>query len=299
MCPGMMPIFAWSGVMTPGQFGPMSRLRVAPRKCLARTMSATGMPSVMQMTSGIPAAAASMIASAAAGGGTKMSAQSAPSLATASATVFHTAKPSWVVPPLPGVTPPTTVVPYSRHRAAWNAPSRPVIPWTSTRVERSTRTLTGCGSTRLPPLVGEPLLVRLDDFPVAWVLLRQRLDDDLVARPGVLAFAPSDHVLDEPVAVRALRVLLEERLRFHHRHGSHDVLVRALVRRPPARRAHRGDHQQGQQQDPAASPVRGRPPSSRHRPCLRHSSARDPIRRASACPAPRSSLPSGPRPAGA
>ena len=74
-------------------------------------MSATAIPSVIQVTSGIPAAAASMIASAAAGGGTRMSAQLAPSLATASATVFHTAKPSCVVPPLPGVTPPTTCVP--------------------------------------------------------------------------------------------------------------------------------------------------------------------------------------------
>jgi len=76
----------------------------------------------MQMTSGTPAAAASMMASAAAGGGTKIRAQLAPSLATASATVFQTVKPSWVVPPLPGVTPPTTVVPYSLQRAAWNAP---------------------------------------------------------------------------------------------------------------------------------------------------------------------------------
>ena len=80
-------------------------------------MSATGMPSVMQMTSGTPAAAASMIASAAAGGGTKIRAQSAPLACTASSTVFHTGKPSWVVPPLPGVTPPTTWVPYSLQRS--------------------------------------------------------------------------------------------------------------------------------------------------------------------------------------
>ena len=65
-------------------------------------MSATGMPSVMQTTSGTPASAASMIASAAAAGGTKMSAESAPASRTASATVFHTGKPSWIVPPLPG-----------------------------------------------------------------------------------------------------------------------------------------------------------------------------------------------------
>src|SRR5436309_1060997 len=246
MWPGMMPILAWSGVMTPGQFGPMSRLVVPARKCFARTMSAIGIPSVMQMTSGIPAAAASMIASPAASGGTKMSAQFAPSLATASVTVFHTAKPSWVVPPLPGVTPPTIAVPYSRHRAAWNAPSRPVIPCTTTRVERSTRTLTCADSARLPSLVGESLLVRVHHVLVSRMFLRQRLDDDLVARSGVLASAPSDHVLDEAVAVRALRVFLEERLRLHHRHRGDDVLVRPLVGRPPARRG-RGD---GPQQGP-------------------------------------------------
>jgi len=107
----MMPTLACPGVIRPGQFGPTSRLVVRERNSLARTMSATGMPSVMQTTSGTPAAAASMIASAAAAGGTKISAQVAPSVATASATVFQTGKPSWVVPPLPGVTPPTTVVP--------------------------------------------------------------------------------------------------------------------------------------------------------------------------------------------
>src|SRR5262245_35341091 len=141
MCPGMMPILAWSGVITPGQLGPMSRHFVPFTKCLARTMSATGIPSVMQITSGTPAAAASMMASAAAGGGTKIRAQSGSSCCTASSTVFHTAKPSCVVPPLPGVTPPITLVPYSLQRAAWNAPSLPVIPCTTTRVLRSTRTL--------------------------------------------------------------------------------------------------------------------------------------------------------------
>jgi hypothetical protein len=59
-----------------------------------------------------------MMASAAAGGGTKISAQSAPVALTPSSTVFQTANPSWVVPPLPGVTPPTTSVPYSLQRAA-------------------------------------------------------------------------------------------------------------------------------------------------------------------------------------
>jgi hypothetical protein len=70
-----------------------------------------GLPSVLHTTSSIPAAAASMMASAANGGGTKIMAVLAPVSARHSATEFHTGKPSIVVPPLPGVTPPTTVVP--------------------------------------------------------------------------------------------------------------------------------------------------------------------------------------------
>src|SRR6266404_2701935 len=141
MCPGMMPILALPGEMSPGQLGPISRLDVRARNALTLTMSITGTPSVMQAMSGTPASAASMMASAAAGGGTKIRAQSAPVAATASSTVFHTGNPSWLVPPLPGVTPPTTWVPYSLHRSAWKVPSRPVIPCTTTRVPRSTRML--------------------------------------------------------------------------------------------------------------------------------------------------------------
>ena len=74
-------------------------------------MSSAGTPSVMQTMSGIPASAASMIASAAPGGGTKMTEQLAPVLSTASETLSKIGKPSMVVPPLPGVIPPTTLVP--------------------------------------------------------------------------------------------------------------------------------------------------------------------------------------------
>src|SRR5690606_34029215 len=42
--------------------------------------------------------------------------------------------PSNVWSPLPGVTPPTTCVPYSIICAAWNEPSRPVMPCTSSFV---------------------------------------------------------------------------------------------------------------------------------------------------------------------
>ena len=70
MLPGMMPILHSSGVSTPGQFGPISRDFDLSSFALTRTMSSTGMPSVMQTISGISASIASMIASAAPAGGT-------------------------------------------------------------------------------------------------------------------------------------------------------------------------------------------------------------------------------------
>ncbi len=71
-------------------------------------MSWVGMPSVMQTATLMPASAASMIESAANGGGTNTIDVSAPVASTASFTVLNTGTPTWVVPPLPGVTPPTT-----------------------------------------------------------------------------------------------------------------------------------------------------------------------------------------------
>ena len=79
----------------------------------ARIMSSVGMPSVMHTASGNSAPAASRMASAANGGGTKITVALAPVSRTASATVSNTGQPSCVVPPLPGVTPPTTCVPYA------------------------------------------------------------------------------------------------------------------------------------------------------------------------------------------
>ena len=67
------------------------------------------MPSVMQTTTPMPASAASMIASAAPPGGTKTTLTLAPVFSTASETVSKSGKPSSVVPPLPGVVPPTMV----------------------------------------------------------------------------------------------------------------------------------------------------------------------------------------------
>ncbi len=97
--------------MTPGQLGPISRVGLSLRKAFTRSMSLTGMPSVMQTTSSIPAAAASRMASAANGGGTKIIVALAPVASRASATESNTGMPSTVSPPLPGVTPATTLVP--------------------------------------------------------------------------------------------------------------------------------------------------------------------------------------------
>src|ERR1035438_4369127 len=136
----MMPILALPGEITPGQFGPTSRTDSRFTISQTFTMSSVGMPSVMHTINGIPAAAASRIPSAANGGGTKIMVAFAPVSFTASSTVLKTGQPSCVVPPLPGVTPPTTFVPYSWQPLAWNVPSRPVIPCTINRVFLSTRT---------------------------------------------------------------------------------------------------------------------------------------------------------------
>ena len=138
ICAGMMPIRHWPGVTTPGQFGPTSRIGEPRSAILARSMSSAGIPSVMHAASAMPASAASRIASAAPGGGTKITDALAPVARTASSTVSKMGIPSIAVPPLPGATPPTTCVPYSIERRAWNWPILP-IPWTSKRVFLSQR----------------------------------------------------------------------------------------------------------------------------------------------------------------
>ena len=111
MWPGMIPILQPSGVMTPGQFGPMSRDFDPASARLTFTMSWTGMPSVMQTMSGTSASMASRMASAAKAGGTYMAVASQLVALRAAATVSNTGRPRWVDPPLPGVTPPTIRVP--------------------------------------------------------------------------------------------------------------------------------------------------------------------------------------------
>src|SRR3954451_10861960 len=94
--------------------------------------------------------------------GTKMIATLGAVSATASATVLKTGAPAMLLPLPPGVTPETTLVPYSTICSVWNEPSRPVMPCTSTRVSRSTRMLT----ERIPPV---------------WATSRARVDASAVA----------------------------------------------------------------------------------------------------------------------
>ena len=86
-------------------------------------MSWAGMPSVMQMTSSMPESAASRMASAAKGAGTKMREVLALVRWTASSTVLNTGTDSsHSMPPRPGVTPATTWVPYSMQRLVCSDP---------------------------------------------------------------------------------------------------------------------------------------------------------------------------------
>src|ERR1039457_5490941 len=83
----MMPILHLPGEMMPGQFGPISRVGLPCRNCHAFTISSVGMPSVMHTTSASPASVASMMASAANGGGTKITVALAPVSLAACATL--------------------------------------------------------------------------------------------------------------------------------------------------------------------------------------------------------------------
>jgi len=76
--------FAFPGRDDSGTIGPISRERRFCRNSQAFTMSSVGMPSVMQTMRSSSASAASMIASAANGGGTKITVASAPVFSTAS-----------------------------------------------------------------------------------------------------------------------------------------------------------------------------------------------------------------------
>jgi hypothetical protein len=127
-CAGMIPTLALPGDSTPGQLGPISVTPAFFAFQYTRSMSWTGIPSVIAITVSIPASIASSIAAPANRAGTKIIEVLAPRSATASAIVSKIGIPSTSWPPLFGVTPATTSVPYSRLRSPWKLPSRPVSP---------------------------------------------------------------------------------------------------------------------------------------------------------------------------
>ena len=101
----MIPILHSPGVIAPGQFGPMSVVAERSSTDATLSMSCTGVPSVIAMTSPSSASSASSIASIAPDAGTKMIDAFAPVSDSARDTVSKIGKPSRVVPPAPGTTP--------------------------------------------------------------------------------------------------------------------------------------------------------------------------------------------------
>src|SRR5579871_2792535 len=140
MSAGMMPALDLPGEATPGQFGPMIRVRLPAAAARAQNcaVSCTGMPSVITMHSGMRASMASITASLVADAGTNTTDTSAPVAAIVSATVPNTGTPvpfsSTVWPALRGLVPPTTLVPAASMRAPCLLPSEPVMPWIMTRL---------------------------------------------------------------------------------------------------------------------------------------------------------------------
>src|SRR5579885_726464 len=78
----------------------------------------------------------------------------APVAFRACSTVSKIGMPSKSVPPLPGTTPATIWVPYSRQARVWSWPVAPVIPWVTTRVSLLTRIL--IASAPLPDRFDHP-----------------------------------------------------------------------------------------------------------------------------------------------
>ena len=104
----------------------------------------------MHTMKAMPASAASMMASAAALGGTEMNDAVAPVSFTASATEAKTAMPSISSPPRLGLVPPTILVPYALLRRPWKRPWLVgLMPWITTLVVSSTKMLTFSVSSRL------------------------------------------------------------------------------------------------------------------------------------------------------
>ena len=146
-----MPSMALPGLMMPAQFGPTiivpavariaHQVALHPHHVLSRDAVGDRADSLM------PASAASMMASAQKAGATKVMRCVGAGLLDRflHGVEQRHGRDGWP-PPLPGVTPPTTLVPYSIISFAWKVPLSPVMPWTMTGVFSSIRMLITCFS---------------------------------------------------------------------------------------------------------------------------------------------------------
>ena len=107
------------------------------RRLKTRASSCAGIPSVMHTTKAMPAAAASMMAAGAALGGHERRVGTRGGDGVGDGVEDGDALD--VLASLPGVTPATTCVPYSRLRRPWKRPWPPVSPCTSSLVSWSTK----------------------------------------------------------------------------------------------------------------------------------------------------------------
>ena len=132
--PPIIPTTPFPGLNAPSVFGPRNIAPFALAAAAISMASHTGTRSGTSTASLIPASMAEMAASFTPAAGTKTTETSiSPREFTASPGVLNTGTPSTLWPPLPGVTPATTFVPYSRINRVRARPSRPVMPCTSTR----------------------------------------------------------------------------------------------------------------------------------------------------------------------
>ena len=110
-----MPTTPLPGLSTPSVFGPRNLALFARAAAAISIASQTGTRSGTSTVNLIPASIAEIAASFTPAAGTNKTEMSiSPSAATASRGVLKTGTPRIVWPPLPGVTPAMTFVPYSR-----------------------------------------------------------------------------------------------------------------------------------------------------------------------------------------